>query len=52
VLQTRLGGGEGVQGVYGSVTQTGTQQIFSCLQHSTGFDSKSILVDIGAGLGR
>lgn len=51
-LQGRLGGGEGVCGIYGSITQTGMKRVFDCLRHSTGLDGASTLVDIGAGLGR
>jgi hypothetical protein len=51
-LQNKLGGGEGVEGIYGSITLAGMQRIYDSMQHSCGFDSSSTLVDIGAGLGR
>ena len=50
--QNKLGGGEGVEGIYGSITKKGMQKIWSKLSHSCGFDHHSILVDSGAGLGR
>ena len=50
--QNKLGGGEGVEGIYGSITKKGMQKIWSKLQHACGFDHNSILVDVGAGLGR
>jgi hypothetical protein len=50
--QGRLGGGEGVQGIYGSITQQGMQRVLDCLHHSCGLGPSSTLVDIGAGLGR
>jgi hypothetical protein len=52
LLQGRLGGGEGVQGIYGSITQQGMQRVLDCLHHSCGLGPSSTLVDIGAGLGR
>jgi hypothetical protein len=51
-LQRRLGGGEGVEGIYGSITQKGTQRILTSLHHNCGLGPDSVLVDIGAGLGR
>lgn len=51
-VQSRLGGGEGVEGIYGSITQTGMQKIFDSMRHNCGLDKSSTLVDIGAGLGR
>lgn len=50
--QSKLGGGEGVEGIYGSITATGMQKIFDCMHHSCALNAKSALVDIGAGLGR
>ena len=52
LLQNKLGGGEGIEGIYGSITKKGTQRIFSSLQYNTGFGRNSVLVDVGAGLGR
>jgi hypothetical protein len=50
--QGKLGGGEGCIGIYGSITQTGMQRIFESMRHNCGLNHNSILVDIGAGLGR
>lgn len=52
LLQKQLGGGEGIEGIYGSITQKGTQRIFSSLHHNCGMGHDSVLVDVGAGLGR
>jgi len=51
-IEGRLGGGEGVEGIYGSITRTGTQRVFDCLALNCGLGRGSTLVDIGAGLGR
>ncbi|KAG1665493.1 hypothetical protein FOA52_009754 [Chlamydomonas sp. UWO 241] len=51
-LERKLGGGEGIEGIYGSITQKGTQRILSSLHHNCGLGPDSVLVDIGAGLGR
>ena len=50
--QSRLGGGEGFEGLYGSITRTGTARVLSSLTRHSGLDSDSHLVDVGAGLGR
>ena len=52
VLQNKLGGGEGIEGLYGSLTRTGMQKVLHSLSKSCGLDKSSRLVDIGAGLGR
>ena len=93
-LQNKLGGGEGVEGLYGSIKRSGmdkvrrrrrmrkacrdgrlehrslactarvpecvslspnflfTQQVLECMRAKCGLDAASVLVDIGAGLGR
>ncbi|MEW5317448.1 MAG: hypothetical protein WDW38_008742 [Sanguina aurantia] len=51
-IENKLGGGEGVEGVYGSITQTGMQKVINCLVNNCKLGSRSVLVDIGAGLGR
>ena len=51
-LQNRLGGGEGIEGLYGSLTRTGMQRILDSLTLHCGLGSDSRLVDIGAGLCR
>lgn len=55
VMQTtesQLGGGEGVEGLYGSITRNGTQEVLDGLAAHACLCEDSILVDIGAGLGR
>lgn len=51
-VEGRLGGGEGVEGLYGSITCTGMQRIVAALQAHCRLGSGSCLVDVGAGLGR
>ena len=50
--QSRLGGGEGVEGLYGSITRTGTAKVLNSLSKHSSLDHRSHLVDVGAGLGR
>ncbi|KXZ50357.1 hypothetical protein GPECTOR_17g998 [Gonium pectorale] len=50
--ETDVGGGEGNEGTYGSITQAGMAQVLQCMKERAGFGSDSILVDIGSGLGR
>ncbi len=52
LMQNKLGGGEGIEGLYGSLTRTGMQKVLHSLAKSCGLDQTSRLVDIGAGLGR
>ncbi len=52
LIQNKLGGGEGIEGLYGSLTRTGMQKVLHSLAKSCGLDQTSRLVDIGAGLGR
>ncbi len=51
-MQNKLGGGEGIEGLYGSLTRTGMQKVLHSLTKSCRLDQTSRLVDIGAGLGR
>ena len=51
-VQNKLGGGEGIEGLYGSLTRTGMQKVLHSLSKSCGLDKSSRLVDVGAGLGR
>lgn len=50
--QNKLGGGEGVEGLYGSIKKSGMDKVLECLRSRCCLDSRSVLVDIGAGLGR
>ena len=57
MLQGHVGGGEGVQGCYGSITQAGMGHILTVLQQDAALgtdvlDARSNLWDMGAGLGR
>jgi hypothetical protein len=57
MLQGHVGGGEGVQGCYGSITQAGMGHILTVLQQDAVLgtdvlDARSNLWDMGAGLGR
>eukprot|EP00798_Chlamydomonas_sp_ICE-L_P021108 gene21108-27996_t len=51
-IENKLGGGEGIEGIYGSVTQTGMQKVLDSMRYNTGLGKGSTMVDIGAGLGR
>ena len=50
--ESKLGGGEGVEGLYGSITRTGTQEVLDCLALHACLCEDSVLVDVGAGLAR
>lgn len=50
--QGRLGGGEGFEGLYGSITRSGMQKVIDCLCSKCCLAQDSHIVDIGAGLGR
>ncbi|PNH02098.1 hypothetical protein TSOC_011949 [Tetrabaena socialis] len=51
-FENKLGGGEGIEGLYGSITQNSMQKVLDCLRRNCGLDIRSTVVDIGAGLGR
>ena len=51
-MQGKLGGGEGIEGLYGSITRSGMQKILDCLAASCHLTKESHIVDVGAGLGR
>lgn len=50
--ENRLGGGEGLEGVYGSITRTGTAKVLDALKEHAGLDDQSVVLDVGSGLGR
>lgn len=50
--QGRLGGGEGIEGLYGSLKRMSMQTVLDLMVAKCGLSSKSHLVDVGAGLGR
>ncbi len=51
-LQNKLGGGEGVEGLYGTLACGGMQKVLDCMAANCGLQSTSRLVDVGAGIGR
>ena len=51
-MENRVGGGEGIEGIYGSITETGVSKVMASLSESCGLDASSTLLDVGAGLGR
>jgi hypothetical protein len=51
-LQTSLGGGEGIEGMYGSIKGSGMQKILDSMRVHCNLGSKSHIIDVGAGLGR
>ncbi|PSC68631.1 hypothetical protein C2E20_7797 [Micractinium conductrix] len=51
-IENKLGGGEGVEGLYGSIKKGGMDRVLECLRAQCGLGSDSVLLDVGAGLGR
>ena len=52
VLQNKLGGGEGIEGLYGTLACSGMQKVLECMAAHCGMTRESRLVDMGAGIGR
>ena len=52
VLQNKLGGGEGIEGLYGTLAYSGMQKVLDCMAAHCGMTRESRLVDMGAGIGR
>eukprot|EP01026_Neomeris_dumetosa_P056851 TRINITY_DN5207_c0_g1_i4.p1 TRINITY_DN5207_c0_g1~~TRINITY_DN5207_c0_g1_i4.p1 ORF type:complete len:399 (+),score=52.02 TRINITY_DN5207_c0_g1_i4:210-1406(+) len=50
--ESKLGGGEGTVGTYGSLSETSMQRILDSMALHCSLGIDSIMVDIGAGLGR
>ena len=50
--QSKLGGGEGVDGLYGSIKRLGMHKVLQALVKHCSLNCKAHLVDVGAGLGR
>lgn len=50
--ESRLGGGEGNVGLYGTIRNAGMQKIMHSLREMTGMGRLSRFLDVGAGLGR
>lgn len=51
-MQNKLGGGEGIEGLYGTLACSGMQRVLDCLAAHCGLQADSCLVDVGAGIGR
>ena len=51
-MQGKLGGGEGVEGFYGSLNQNSMTAILGSLVSNTGMGAESVFLDVGAGIGR
>lgn len=51
-IENNIGGGEGIEGLYGSIRGADMQRILACMTSLCGLDLESHLLDVGAGLGR
>ena len=51
-LQGKLGGGEGIEGMYGSIKRVGMHKVVQALVQECALDRSSHFLDVGAGLGR
>ena len=51
-VQNKLGGGEGIEGLYGTLACSGMQKVLECMSRKCGMTRDSRLVDMGAGIGR
>lgn len=51
-VERQLGGGEGVVGIYGSVTKASMERVIQAMVAHANLSWRSTLVDIGSGLGR
>ncbi|UPR00887.1 hypothetical protein HOP50_06g42060 [Chloropicon primus] len=51
-MENRVGGGEGIEGIYGSITESGVTKIMDALVKYGGMGEQSTLLDVGSGLGR
>ncbi len=51
-IQNKVGGGEGLEGVYGSITRVGTSEVLDVMAQYAALGPGSIVLDIGSGLGR
>ena len=52
MAQNKVGGGEGLEGVYGSITKVGTTDVLDAFKEHAGLCESSVVLDIGSGLGR
>ena len=51
-MQKVIGGGEGIVGMYGSLTEGAADKVLRSLAVRCGFGPNSVFVDIGAGIAR
>ena len=51
-VQSKLGGGEGIEGMYGSIKRVGMRKVMQSLMHHCDLDTHAHFLDVGAGLGR
>jgi len=51
-MQNNIGGGEGVEGLYGSIRGASMEKILQCMKKRCNLDDKSHLLDVGSGLCR
>lgn len=50
--QNQVSGGEGNDGVYGTLTPASMQTVLDALRQHCGLKPESVLLDLGAGVGR
>ncbi|GAX83438.1 hypothetical protein CEUSTIGMA_g10863.t1 [Chlamydomonas eustigma] len=50
--ENKVGGGEGLEGVYGSINRAGTAEVLNIFKEHAGLGAESVVLDIGSGLGR
>lgn len=51
-MQNNIGGGEGVEGLYGSIRGASMEKILQCMKEKCDLDGTSHLMDVGSGLCR
>ncbi|KAK9822757.1 hypothetical protein WJX74_005268 [Apatococcus lobatus] len=51
-VESNLGGGEGLEGIYGTLTRHYMQLVLDALETHCGLAASSSLIDVGSGLGR
>lgn len=51
-VENNIGGGEGVEGLYGSITGTHMERVLRSMEKLTGLHGGSVVMDVGSGLCR
>eukprot|EP00890_Picochlorum_soloecismus_P002356 jgi/Picsp_1/3120/NSC_05961-R1_protein len=51
-IENNIGGGEGVEGLYGSIRGASMEKILQCMKEKCNLNDKSHLMDVGSGLCR